>query len=93
MNGRDWPGQASRGGRLWNSEAVERHNPVFGAAQDQPRETVARIDLELGQLADPHVKSKGRPISMWVGSLRVLLSGPEQGLSWGGPGPASSWSG
>lgn len=61
------------------------HSPAFGPCPRPSEEkTVARIDLEVGQLADPHVKSKRAPYSdgsVFICYSRVLLSGSEQGWS------------
>lgn len=62
------------------------HSPVYGSCPRPPEiKTVARIDLELGQPADPHVKSKRAPYSdgsVFICYSRVLLTGMEQGWSW-----------
>lgn len=93
MNERDFIGQASQDWRLGNGNAVEIHPLLIGLAQGQPRRTFARIDLELGQLADPHVKSKRAPYSDGVPFSYAVPGFCSLGLSRGGPGAEWHWPG
>lgn len=86
-------GGPAREHRLRNGEAVKIHSLVFRTCQRPAEEekTVARIDLELSQLADPHVKSKRSSIFRWI-RFHMLFQGsgprPEAGVlpgSWHRP--------